>query len=443
MATDTLPAQLRKRDKERLQAYRDNLAFYQGDQWERATRRSTPRRLTFNYAETIVHKATAYLMSGRAVTVHPDQPTEAAAAVAQTTEDALRQAWEQNSLDELDFDTELDAAVLGDGAYKVTWDTTNKRVRVTSPDPSGIWVWTEPDDPAQLLRLASQYTIDHDAAVARYPDAALTTKAQHTITEEWTPTTLQVWLDDTPAVSQPNSYGFIPFVVFPNIRTPKQLWGRSDVAPMMAAQRELNRVATQLSRILELSGNPITVLENVTDSADIAVAPGAVWEMPAESKAYLLDLLQHGGVKLHMDCLEAVNRALHDISETPRSAFGGTQRDLSGVALTIELDPLIKKTNRKRLIRTGAYRRRNDMILALLNAFGGAALPPANHTITWGPLLPTDRSQTVADEVALISAAVHSRRRASDTIGGVDDPDAELQRWLDEARQIASGQPAP
>jgi len=49
-----------------------------------------------------------------------------------------------------------------------------------------------------------------------------------------------------------------------------------------------------LSRILELSGNPVAVLENVEESEDIAVKPGAVWNIPEDAKAYLLDLLQGG-----------------------------------------------------------------------------------------------------------------------------------------------------
>ena len=92
---------------------------------------------------------------------------------------------------------------------------------------------------------------------------------------------------------------------------------------------------SQLSRILELSGNPIAVLENVEESEDIAIKPGAVWNIPEDAKAYLLDLLHGGGVNLHINYIDLLYRTLHDISESPRSAFGGTERDLSGVALQI------------------------------------------------------------------------------------------------------------
>jgi|TARA_B100001971_G_C17775761_1_gene327193 hypothetical protein len=40
---------------------------------------------------------------------------------------------------------------------------------------------------------------------------------------------------------------------------------------------------SQLFRILELSGNPIAVLENVEESEDIAVRPGAVWNISEDA----------------------------------------------------------------------------------------------------------------------------------------------------------------
>src|SRR3989304_3984376 len=57
---------------------------------------------------------------------------------------------------------------------------------------------------------------------------------------------------------------------------------------------EINRCFTALSRILELSGNPIAVLAGVVESQDIAVEPGALWEVPAGAKAYPLHLPSGG-----------------------------------------------------------------------------------------------------------------------------------------------------
>ena len=198
--------------------------------------------------------------------------------------------------------------------------------------------------------------------------------------------------------------------------------------------QELNRALSQLSMILELSGNPVAVLENVTESTDIAVQPGAVWELPERARAYLLDLLQGGGVSLHVDYVNMIYKTLHDLGEAPRAAFG-EGHGLSGVALNIELDPLLKKVRRKRLLREAAFKRRNEMILRLLEQYTGVSYAPYRSRVVWGELLPVDRSRLVMDETRLVAAGIHSRRRAADELG-VADPDAEFERWQAETQAL-------
>jgi hypothetical protein len=109
------------------------------------------------------------------------------------------------------------------------------------------------------------------------------------------------------------------------------------------------------------------------------------------------------------------------------------------VALNIELDPLLKKVQRKRLLREAAFRRRNELILRLIEQFTGVSYAPYRSRVVWGPLLPVDRSRLVADETRLVAAGIHSRRRAADEMG-VEDPDAEFERWRseEEARPLTA-----
>src|SRR3990172_4676271 len=149
--TITLPQQLARRDTERLRGYADNLAFYQGRQWP-STRRGRERRLVFNYAKGLVDKTTSYLMSGLSFAVDPEDGSAEAQERARRGERALAEVYESNQLAQLDFDTELDAAVLGDGAFKVTWDTIERRVRVSAPDVQGLFVWWWGDDMTRVWR---------------------------------------------------------------------------------------------------------------------------------------------------------------------------------------------------------------------------------------------------------------------------------------------------
>ena len=262
--------------------------------------------------------------------------------------------------------------------------------------------------------------------------------AEHTIVEAWTDETFALWLDDTLLEENANPYGFIPFVIYPNVREPKRFWGVSDLEAIKEPLRELNRAVTQLSTILELSGNPIAVLENVTEAQDIAVQPGAVWEIPEKARAYLLDLLQGGGASLHVEYANLVLRVLHDLAEVPRSAFGETHQALSGIAFQMELDPLLKKVQRKRLIRGAAFRRRNEMILRLLEQHTGETFAPYRTRVVWPQSMPQDRSRLVDEEARLVASGIHSRRTAAVMLD-VADPDAEWQRWQDEQSELNEG----
>ncbi|MDO8531409.1 MAG: phage portal protein [Dehalococcoidia bacterium] len=438
-----LPQQVARMDQPRMAAYRENLEFYNGRQWPARPRRRE-RQLTFNYARVLVDKLTSYLMSGITLDVEPADDSPEGRERARRAESDLRAVYDANALESLDFETELDAAILGDGCYKVTWDAEEQRVRVTAPDAQGLYAWWAGDDVSRVWRVASRYRLPSEEAAALYgvspnrfgpSTGSGSSGSAHarevTVVEAWTADSFELWLDNEVVERRANPCGFIPFVIFPNLRQPKQFWGASDIPPLIEPSRELNRAMSQLSTILELSGNPIAVLENVEESQDIAVQPGAVWEIPERARAYLLDLLQGGGVNLHADYIDLLYRTLHDVSEAPRTAFGDNRQGLSGVALEMELHPLLQKVRRKRLVRSAVYRRRAQMALRLLERHTGARYGDVRVKVTWGPVLPQDRGRLVSDEEALVRAGLHSRRTAMSALG-VEDPEGELARVREE-----------
>jgi len=435
-----LPQLLKNRDKDRLAQYTDALAFYEGKQWPAADPRTrSARHLTLNYVKTIVSKTSTYVMSGATVNAIPrsDGPEDIAAAAA--VEAYLSELADNNGLARLDLVTEVDAAVLGDAAYKVTWDTAEERVAVTAPDVRGLFPWPHPTDPTRYTRVAHRYTLPREDVIALWGIAPRDTTAE--VIEDWTDATLDIWIDGgpAPAISQVNPYGLIPFVIYPNAQVPKRWWGESDVTPLKEIAQEFNRQMTRVSNIMELSGFPIAVLENVDNTEDIAAVPGAVWELPENAKAYLLDLLQGGGVRLHLDYTDHLLRALHDLSETPRTAFGGTDRDLSGVALQVEMQPLLQKVERKRIIRSDAYRLRAALALRLSDLFAGTEFTGsiAGLTADWATITPPDQALDAGREVALVGAGIRSRQTALANLGD-PDPETELARVIEEAQRLSA-----
>ena len=432
MNNDFTPMQLNHRDLDRLRRYKELLDFYHGRHWlGRASRGE--KQLTFNYAKVVIDKITSYIMSDVHCTVKAVDDSDEARERARRAEAAIQQVYQENNLEQLDFDTEIDCAILGDACFKVIWDTESKGVRVTAPDIQGIYAWWLGDDTSRVWRVASRYNLTAEEAEILHQIRPKGKTAS--IVELWTEQHFELWLDNALIEKKANPYGFIPVIIYPNLREPKKFWGTSDLPQLIEPQRELNRAMSQLSRILELSGNPIAVLENVEESEDIAVKPGAVWNIPDDAKAYLLDLLQGGGVNLHINYIELLYRTLHDVAESPRAAFGGTTRDLSGVALEIELQPLLQKVWRKRIIRTSAYRRRNQLILKLLEKYQNQDFGHYRLDMVWSPVLPRDLARLVTNEQTLVQSGIHSRRRAMSEIG-VKDPEMEFSDWLEEREAI-------
>jgi len=136
---------------DRTKRYKELLDFYHGRQWEGRERRGE-RRLIFNYAKVFIDKITSYLMSGINFAVDAAQDSDEARARAQKAEAALYRVYEENNLEQLDLETEIDCALLGDACYKVIWDTTEKKIRVTAPDVQGIYAWWWGDDTSRVWR---------------------------------------------------------------------------------------------------------------------------------------------------------------------------------------------------------------------------------------------------------------------------------------------------
>ena len=113
-------------------------------------------------------------------------------------------------------------------------------------------------------------------------------------------------------------------------------------------------------------------------------------EEPVEEEPLAAAPDEGGGVRLHVEYADLVYRTLHDLSETPRIAFGDGGGDRSGVALQLELDPLLRKVARKRLRRTAALRKRDRLILRLLAHHTGQPFDDVRTDISWGPVFPRE-----------------------------------------------------
>ena len=431
-------------DRARFARYAEALAFRDGAQWLGRPRRGETR-LTFNYARAVVRKTAAYVFPAP-VTFTVPAATAGDEVLANAAEQALASLAAELDFGRLDVDLCIEASTLGDAAVKVTWDPALARPEVAPVDPATLAVATAPDNPRRMRSLTQVYALAEEDASALFGLTGAGNGRAVTVAETWSDLRWRVEVAGQVVRDDANPYGWIPYVILANGARPGGFWGESDLVDLYDPCRELNARLSTLSRVLELSGAPIAVLENVDGSEGISVGPGAKWELPEGARAYLLDLLSGGGVGLHVQYVDLLFRTLHDLSETPRTAFGDSGRDLSGAALEVEVQPLVQKVARKRRGLDAFYRARNARLLDLLERFGGERLGGLRRTVTvWPSPLPSDLDASVGNAARLVAAGIHSRRTAVATLGG-DDPAGEWARVLEEAQalgELAGGEIEP
>ncbi len=389
-----------------------------------------------NYARVFVRKGASYLFPGPVgIAVTPPDDSTGAVAAAGRIDAALERVRRDNDLEAADLATAIDAGVLGDGAFKVTWDRRRDRgqVRIVPVDVQTLYVTPAADDVrrAQTVRHLHSVPIEHVQAMYGFivpPQSAeiRNVEVMETCTQDLYTVSVQGMVRETYA----NPYGFIPYLIFPNTQQPHQFWGLSDLVDIVDVNRALDRRLSVLAALLEVSGNPVAVLENVTGQSGVSVAPGAIWEIPQDAKAYLLELLGQQTVDQHLRYIEALYRIMDDLAEMPRMAWGEAGQARSGVALQVQLQPIVQTTQRKRLIWSGVVEQRARYALRLLTQFGaldlgGYQVDDFGLRAVWTPVLPSDRQALVADEIALYQAGLHSQQTAIKSLG-VDDVASEI-----------------
>lgn len=436
------PEEIDLGDGHRVAAYSRYRAFARGQQWQ-GNPKPGDVRLTYNYTAALIRKVASY--------VFPKSPTfdfgdEDDAAL---TEKALADVISALNLSALDVELEVEASTIGDACVKVTWNTIDAMPSVVSVDPGALVVQWSPHNPHHAHAVTHAYELPgYSVRLLGHDFGLIEDEKTYRVDEVWTRTTWTLKIGDVEK-RQANPYGWIPYVFLRNKMHARRFWGRSDVPDLEQAQQEFNREMSVLSRIMALSGAPIAVLEGVDATIGLHAVPGAKWELPADSKAYLLDLMAGSGVRMHIDYIEQIRTTLHDLSETPRTAFGDSGRALSGAALEVEIQPLVQRVRRKQLGWNPFFDERNRRILALMQKYGTVPLGK-NHICTtiWAPILPSDDAQDALTNVQLVSSGIRSKYTAIQQMGE-EDPAAELARIeeeqaaaFDRELQLAQAQPA-
>lgn len=416
--------------------YARNQQYYDGEHSFPLRRRPDRGRnyATRNWVALLVDTIVDHM--GRP-SVHWNQDA-AAGSDEQRLDDYLDQVLALNEHEQLDHDLELTAAIRGDAVERVWWDEVENRVRLSEVSPEGVWARTRPEDPRAIELIAQQYELGPGESVTYAGRTITGLNNPDLVTETWTNDTFEVWLGETRQLDIDNPYGLIPYIIRPNQRRPRQLWGLGDPDRLRSLQDQHNQAATDLDWVMEVSSS-ILVLENVDEEQDIGLRPGAVWDLPADSRAYMLDLLANSGVQQRLWHLEDLAEAMQRIARVPETATAGNQgRAVSGLALQIELGPLLHLIERKRITRASALRRRAQLVAHLGFLFDGQPVVPSHliPSISWEDALPSDTSADLSNARDWLS--IGRSRAAVMAELGVEDPTSELAARHEEDQTLLS-----
>ena len=306
--------------------------------------------------------------------------------------------------------------VLDPATVTPTWDTddfehvTRFEIAWNAMDPNT----GQPVAMRQLIELTNEEAAEQSGA------------ERWRIRDQYSPADNKLWITTNDEIWP---WDFCPIFHCQNLPAPNEFWGISDLEDdVLEAQRAFNFIMSNINRILRFHAHPKTWSKGtVTNSVDVSV--DAILQLPMGGELHNLEMLSD--LSSSITFTERIKRALHEISRVPEVATGAIENlgQISGIALQILYQPLIEKTNTKRVLY-------GDMITAICNAALQMAGKPVKRTIlNWTEPLPADKLGEAQTAVLYDQLGV-SRDTILQSLGF--DPDNEADKKAEEQTDLGA-----
>ena len=369
----------------RLNRYSLNWAMYLGHHYS-YRRQAGESQMVMNYFRAF----TDYMINfafGQGVQFRSPKETEA------IVPQLLERVWEiDNNKNTVLWEIGQQGGVSGDCFIKVAYeeayvDTVGRqhagRVRVLPLNSSFCFPEFHPHDRERLIRFKLKY---------RFWGTSLEgTRQVFTYTEILTDDIIEEYINDELIDSRPNPLGVIPVVHIPNVRVSGSPWGLSDCHDIISINRTYNETATDIADIVNYHAAPVTVIIGAKAS-QLEKGANKVWGgLPKDAR---VENLEGGsqGLKGAIDFMNMMKKTMHEMVGVPETALGQSQAisNTSGVALSIQFQPLMNKYKQKIIQYSHGLERVNQLILLNL-----ALKEP--ETMMWDPALevPPRRGQVI------------------------------------------------
>lgn len=307
--------------------------------------------------------------------------------------------------------------------------------RLLLQDPATVHVRWQPDDIEQVDSYTIQWSAEDPATlrVTNYRQLIERRGDGWVSIDQHSDPDSSIWRT---TATTPWPHPYPPILDAQNLPAPNEYWGISDLGDdVLALVGALSFARSNAQRIIRFHASPKTVAKGIAgQQIDVSVDNVIVLPNPDASIENLEMQSDLGATEQHIDGIE---QDIHEVARVPSVSTGTLDSigPLSGVALQILYQPLVEKTQTKRLLY-------GDLLVELcrrlldLGGFG-----PANIvTITWPELLPGDPLQERQVYLLEDQLGVVSKQTIAERLGL--DWETEQQRMAEERAAAQAALPA-
>jgi hypothetical protein len=342
----------------RLNRYSLNWAMYLGHHWG-YRREQGEMQISINYYRAFLDYLARFTF-GNGVHFRSPKATEA------IVPNRLERVWEiDNNKMQVLFEMAQLGGITGDCfvkiAYEEAWEDSigrihPGRVRILPLNSAFAFPEFHPHDRTRLLRFKQKY---------RFWGTSLEgTRQVFTYTEILTDDIIEEYVNDELIDSRPNPLGQIPVVHIPNIPVSGSPWGLSDAHDIISINRAYNEISTDVADIINYHAAPVTVIVGAK-IANLEKGAKKVWGgLPKDAQVFNLEGGANG-LSGAMQYLQMLKMSMHELMNIPESALGQAQpiSNTSGVALSIQFQPLMNRHSQKIAVYGKGLERINELVM--------------------------------------------------------------------------------
>lgn len=428
----TLGVDISPEDAKRLETYVRNWNFYEGYHWEGISDTDKPQ-ITENYCRAFVNKFVSFEF-GKCfnIKLNPD--------IEEEILPFLNFVWDDNDKDTFSTVLGQTKSITGDAWVQVIYipktledgtpnpefddpfdEHENGRIRVLVVQPDMVFPeYNNLFDKDKLKRLKIMYP------VPKYPNNPRSTQLVM-YKQVWDKNVCTEYLGDEVIRVTTNKYGIIPFVHIKNFEIAGRNYGLSDLEDLIPLNSELNLKKSDVSEIIDYHSAPLTVVYGAK-VGQLEKGANKVWGgLPKDGRVENLSL--DSDMSSSNNYIGGIKQAMHEIGAVPEGALGKETSisNTSGVALQVQLMPLIERVRDKQKETRTGLAKVNKIILKIAVTEGIISIPSNikprdfyHNEIVFDDNLPKDRLVELQQLQLEMKLGVCDREEAMKRLGKTD-----------------------